>query len=261
MNISIVNQSLLIGDDALQRVVRAINRQVQEDYASHWGRCATLRLEGNAGKGPDKLRAAELRGDAVMYLWDKVDVADALGYHELNARGIPFGFVFTELSHQLAEDWTVTLSHEILELLGDPQANLVVAGPHPHEKRTVYYWYEMCDAVQDETYEIDGVQVSNFVLPLYFTRDAEPGSRNDFLGRKHHEHTLPSFGVNPGGYVGYFDPKAHRDITIARAGDERAALRLQAKKSRSTGRGMLRSGKWPREPGGQHQANRYQEIA
>ena len=27
----------------------------------------------------------------------------------------------------------------------------------------------MCDAVQDESYKIDGVEVSNFVLPLYFT--------------------------------------------------------------------------------------------
>src|SRR5436190_15611976 len=29
--------------------------------------------------------------------------------------------------------------------------------------------YEMCDAVQDESYEVDGVEVSNFLLPLYFT--------------------------------------------------------------------------------------------
>ena len=42
-----------------------------------------------------------MRGDAVIYLWDKVDVEDALGYHERNHRGIPFGFVFTELSKKL----------------------------------------------------------------------------------------------------------------------------------------------------------------
>ena len=41
----------------------------------------------------------------------------------------------------------------------------------------------MCDAVQAETYEIDEVDVSNFVLPLYFTGGDELGGRNDFLSR------------------------------------------------------------------------------
>ena len=40
----------------------------------------------------------------------------------------------------------------------------------------------MCDAVQAESYTIDEVEVSNFVLPLYFTGGEELGG-NDFLGR------------------------------------------------------------------------------
>jgi hypothetical protein len=47
----------------------------------------------------------------------------------------------------------------------------------------VFHWFEMCDAVQSETYVIDGQSVSNFVLPLYFTASHERGSRNDFLVR------------------------------------------------------------------------------
>src|SRR4051794_9142160 len=39
-------------------------------------------------------------------VWDNVNVAFALGYHTANARGIPYGFVFTELSRQLGESWT-----------------------------------------------------------------------------------------------------------------------------------------------------------
>ena len=30
----------------------------------------------------------------------------------------------------------------------------------------MFHWYEVCDAVQSEYYKIDGVPVSNFVLPL-----------------------------------------------------------------------------------------------
>ena len=142
-----------------------------------------------------------MRGDAIIYFWDKTDITNALGYHDKNNRGIPFGFVFTELSKEVGENWTVTLSHEALELIADPEVNLLVAGPHPvNRNKIVFHWYEMCDAVQAEAYKIEDVEVSNFVLPLYFTGGEELGGRNDFLGRSHDGKTLKSFGVNPGGY-------------------------------------------------------------
>ena len=143
--------------------------------------------------------------------------------------------MFTELAKQLKEPWSVTLSHEALELLGDSEVNLLVQGPHPAEpSRTVFHWYEMCDAVQAETYDIDGVAVSNFVLPLYFTGGDEVGGRNDFLGRPYKGKTLRSFGVNPGGYVGFFDPEKGDHDTFAPKHDKVAARRLELK-SRAKG--------------------------
>ena len=184
MLISVVNHTDgKLSDEAVQDGIRAVNRQIAEDFNPNWSMGAELRLEGPIGKDPDDAKLPELKGDAIIYLWNGVDVDDALGYHEANAAGTPFGFVFTELVKQLKEPWTVTFSHEALELIGDPEANLLVAGPHPEDpKKEVFHWYEMCDAVQDETYKIDGVAVSNFVLPLYFTQFAEIGGRNDFLG-------------------------------------------------------------------------------
>jgi hypothetical protein len=131
MIISIVNRSASISDNELQQVIRVINRQITDDFAPYWSFGARLRLEGRNGPTPDKDKLAELRGDAVIYLWDKTDVKDALGYHASNAQGIPYGFVFTELSKQLGEHGSVTLSHETLELLGDAQGNLLVQGQHP----------------------------------------------------------------------------------------------------------------------------------
>jgi hypothetical protein len=87
----------------------------------------------------------------------------------------------------------------------------------------------MCDAVQEETYRIDGVEVSNFLLPLYFTGGDELGSRNDFLGRSHNGKTLQSFGVNPGGYIGFFNPQTGETETHTRKGDKKAAKRLALK--------------------------------
>jgi hypothetical protein len=210
----------------VQRVLGAVNRQIDGDFAPYWSLTATLRLEGRSQRRPGRQSLVDMRGDAVLYLWDKADVDDAIGYHDLNHRGIPYGFVFTEVSKQLKEPWSVTLSHEALEMIADPESNLLVMGPHPeHPGRDVFHWYEVCDAVQAERYEIDGVEVSNFVLPLYFTGGDERGGRNDFLGTSYEGGTLRSFYVNPGGYVGFYDPKL-RDMDDFEA-DEKAKRRRE----------------------------------
>lgn len=229
-----------ISDEKIHTAIRAINRQIAEDFEPYWSFGAKLRLEGRVGSRPDKSALADMRGDGIIYLWHGKDVDDALGYHDRNHAGIPYGFVFTEVSAALGENWTVTLSHEALEMLGDPQSNLLVQGPHPADQdKTVFHWFEMCDAVQAETYKIDGVEVSNFVLPLYFTEDAEPNARNDFLGRAHKGASLRSFGVNPGGYVGFFDPQTGDHETFEAKGDRLARQRLGVKRRCAAGRGQL----------------------
>ncbi len=238
MIISILNYTNgQISDEELETAIRAINRQIREDFEPYWSLGATLRLEGRSSKKPSGQGLADLRGDAIIYMWSESDVPDALGYHDKNNRGIPYGFVFTELSAKLGENWTVTLSHEALELIGDQEANLLVQGPHPQNpKQAVFHWYEMCDAVQAETYKIDDVEVSNFVLPLYFTGGDELGGRNDFLSRAHEGKTLKSFGVNPGGYIGFFNPQTGQNDTFSMRGDETAAARLKLKLKTETAR-------------------------
>jgi len=242
MLISIVNHTNgRLKDEDVQVAIRAVNRQIAHDFVPYWNISAELRLEGPATKRPSKVYLPELRGDAVLYLWDELDPDDALGYHEANARGIPFGFVFLDLTEELEEPWSVTLSHEALELIGDPEVNLLVAGPHPMDRRReVFHWFEMCDAVQAESYLVDGVAVSNFVLPLYFTRETEPGSRNDFLGRRYEGQALPSFGINPGGYIGFFNPKSRKHETYAIKGDSQAKRRLDIKSKAQRTRRSIR---------------------
>lgn len=231
MLISIVNHTDgKLTDAQVQGTIRAINAQIARDYRPYWHISAELRLEGSIGNDPDDKALPELRGDAIIYLWNDVNADDALGFHETNAGGVPFGFVFTELSKQLGEDWSVTLSHEALELVGDPEANLLVSGPHPADaSKEVFHWYEMCDAVQDETYSIDGVNVSNFLLPLYFTSDAEVGGRNDFLGARKGRKPLRSFSIAPGGYIGFYNPETKQHETYTLKADARAKQRAEIK--------------------------------
>jgi len=245
MVISVINHSNgEVSDAELQKVIRAINRQISEDFQPYWSIGATLRLEGRSVNRPDAASNADTRGDAVIYLWDEADVDGAIGYHAANNAGIPFGFVFTSIAREVGEDWSVTLSHEALELLGDPETNLLVMGPHPTEDRDVFHWFEMCDAVQDESYEIDGVAVSNFLLPLYFTgtRDFdEVGARNDFLGTRGADgDTIRSFGINRGGYIGFYDPQANGHVTFSQKHDAKARKRMEAKTKAKEARRSVR---------------------
>jgi len=158
--------------------------------------------------------------------------------------GIPYGFVFTQLSEEIGENWTVTLSHEALELILDPEANLLVMGPHPdpsQNQRTVFHWYEACDAVQSQTYKIDDIEVSNFLLPLYFTESEEYSGRNDFLGRAfNNNQTLVSFNLSPGGYVGFYDIETNGMETYTLRGDTEAERRLKIKEKAEGARRAIR---------------------
>ncbi len=234
MIISLVNHTKLADAD-VQKAIRAINVQIEQDFHPYWSIGAILRLEGRIGERLDPRNlAANMRGDAILYLEDSIEHGSDLGFHNLHFSGIPYGFVYTEISEQLKEPWQVTLSHEALELIADAEVNRLIMGPHPDRKeggRMVFHWYEMCDAVQAESYEIHGVPVSNFVLPLYFTVGIEAGSRNDFLSKmQSNGRRLSPFGINPGGYIGYYDPdtKKHETCFADEDARQRAEVKSQA---------------------------------
>jgi len=242
MIISLINRSKVIRDESVQQVVRAINRQIREDFEPYWSFGATLRLEGSIGEHASVASLSDMRGDAVLYLVDGVNSLGAMGWHLANYKDIPYGFVFLGLCEQIKEAWSVTLSHETLELVGDPMTNLLVEGNHPTDRRRrVFHMFEMCDAVQAESYFIDGVEVSNFVLPSYFSLGEQRGRRNDFLGRAYDGKTLESFGMNPGGYLNVFNPKTSKWEQADYENDKAAQQRKRLKGKLKAGRGYRRS--------------------
>jgi hypothetical protein len=190
--IAVKNHSKIPDQDVLA-AVRAVNRQIAEDFDPYWDLGGTLRLADR--------RARRLEADAVIRIFPR-----GHDYH-WSPTGLPEAHVFTELSRLARESvpwltWTTSLSHEALEMIADPQVNTLVRGPHPtHTKRLVFHYREVCDPVQSETYLIDGVTVSNFVLPHYYTGMGESGGRNDFLGTG-----VQAFRWNENGIIGFWDP-------------------------------------------------------
>jgi uncharacterized protein (DUF2141 family) len=236
MIISVINQTNgEISDPDLLTAIRAVNQQIEYDFAPFWNMPATLRLEGTLIRQPRaSLSAAVMRGDAVLYVSSVTSDDDGEGFHNRNFRGIPYGVVYSEVSEQTGDPWSVTFSHEALELIADPQGNNYVMGPSPHDRRKkVFYWFEMCDAVSSQTYKIGDVALQNFLLPAYFEPPV-PGARTNFLGTD-----LEPFGIAPESYLGYYDPEkqsqetAHADTR----GKARHEIRKRFGQTRSHRRG------------------------
>ena len=196
-DIAIINFSSL-DDRQAQNAIRAINRQVTEDFMPIWGSGYVCKLHASPfdPAHPNVMQEDPVQAEGVIYLVDQPHIQGALGYHDMNNAEVPVGFVFTDLGN-----WTVTLSHEVLEMIVDPTVNVYVPGPDPRSPDDPGAWllhtYEVCDAVERTEYEVDGIAVSNFVTPSYFREGDAPGTRNDFLGVG-----VDSFGVTVGSHLG-----------------------------------------------------------
>jgi len=218
--ISVINFSPKLKDRDVQDAIRAVNRQIAEDFMSIWGTGRTLVLHASNvdPTDPTTLIDEPVRGAAVVYLLDESTLPGALGYHDLNARDLPVGFVFV----LNANDWTTTLSHEVLELILDPTVNILVPGPDPRDPNSVVlHAYEACDAVERASYDIDGIAVSDFLTPSYFTVGDAPGTRNDFLGVG-----VKSFGVTKQSHIAFFDLGVNDWVTVI--GKQAAAEKIAA---------------------------------
>jgi hypothetical protein len=185
VNIAFQNVSTVVTLDDLTKAVAALQTQVSDHFGPIYDVDANLYVITDI--------AALSPGDWLIVVSDDSDQADALGYHELTQDGQPLGKVFAKSDKDDGLSWTVTASHELLELLADPWANLLSFGADGLLRA-----YEVCDAVEDDSlgYEINDVKVSDFVLPAWF--NSTPGPY-DYKG-----HCDAPLKLLSGGYIGEY---------------------------------------------------------
>src|SRR6185503_16671884 len=110
--------------------------------------------------------------------FNTADEADALGYHDLTKDGQPISKVFVQTTLDAKESVSVTACHELFEMVIDPVANLWAEAEDGTE-----YAYEMCDAVEDTTFTVEGMEMSNFLHPAWFEPFLHPaGTKFDHKG-------------------------------------------------------------------------------
>jgi hypothetical protein len=124
--------------------------------------------------------------------FDTADQAGALGYHDLTENGQPISKIFVKTTLDDNQLVCVTACHELFEMVIDPIANLWAQATNRTE-----YAYEMCDPVEEDTFKIDGIEMSNFVHPSWFEPFKHPpGTKFDHLKR-----LKKPFSMTKGGYV------------------------------------------------------------
>jgi hypothetical protein len=169
IQVAVINESTVVSDQELAACIAALLDQVQTDFFPYWGiECQLV--------GFQKANIASIPADMwQLVILDDSDQAEALGYHELTASGRPLGKVFAKSDIDAGTSWTVTASHELLEMLADPWINLA-AERDEADGTASFYAYEVCDAVEADAlgYKIGDVLVSDFVTPAWF-QPAMPG--------------------------------------------------------------------------------------
>jgi hypothetical protein len=193
-HIAVINGSNTLSDDEVAAAVPALQQQVHRDFAPAWGIDATVTYVPKGHK--------PAAGAWWLVVLDDSDAAGALGYHDLTNDGLPLSKVFAGSDKQYGFNWTVTASHELLEMLADPDINLTVF-VQSSNSAGVLYAREVCDACEADAlgYEIDGVLVSDFVYPAWF----ESFRKAKSTPFDHKRHLTKPFELAAGGYIGAFD--------------------------------------------------------
>ena len=133
-----------------------------------------------------------VKGAWAMVFLDTADAPGALAYHDLTPDGLPESKVFVKTTLDDHELVSVSASHELVEMLVDPATNLMTTGPDP---KTMYA-YESADPVEALAFDIQGMQMSDFIYPSYFEAFHKAGSvKFDHLNK-----VKKPFQILSGGY-------------------------------------------------------------
>jgi hypothetical protein len=211
-NIAIVSLTSDVSTRTLLQVTAAVQKQVSRDFIPLWGIPATVDAFVDLLDVPNDYHPIIIFSDAerlagsVEALIGEVPAARLLDAFERdNVAGIHLnGFTRQPFALVEAQDaWTVTLSHEVLELLADPWGNHLVAAAHPFDSsQRVKYLVEICDPCLSYWYPVNGVPVSDFYTPRYFDPVGFSGVRYSYTGaiRRPRE-------ILEGGYISFLNPR------------------------------------------------------
>jgi hypothetical protein len=190
--ISLVAETKRLGADELGRVAKALQTQLTRDFEPIWKIAARVETRATLADVPASAWPVRIR--------DKLDEVGAWSFHaEDNGR--------PQAQVTYGDGWTLGVSHDTMEMLVDPKAGTRFARApsiRGGESHDVDYLVQICDPCSsaDNGYRIDGVLVSDFSTPLYWSGKAQKGA----LYSKNRSLSKP-LEVARGGYLSWRDPR------------------------------------------------------
>ncbi len=189
INVAVVSEVKGHDPSDVARVAAALQRQALRDFRGLW------RVEATVNAFP-KLEDVPVGYWPILIKKD-IGTPGAAGVH-LDKDGQPFALV------AMSDSWSLTASHELLEMLADPFGNRTVPGqsPKPDQGR-VELLVEVCDPSEGEQfgYTVNDILVSDFYTPHFFDPLKAHGVRYSYTGAI----TEPR-SILEGGYVSWHDP-------------------------------------------------------
>jgi hypothetical protein len=131
--VAIVNESTVLDDAAVSNALIAFQNAVHYHFRPYWNETCNLQFYKDVVPPPYAW---------VMAILDDSDQAGALGYHDETSEGLPLAKVFAKTDKDYGYNWTVTLTHELFEMLADPYICLAA-----QTSNTEFYGYEVGDPV------------------------------------------------------------------------------------------------------------------
>jgi hypothetical protein len=195
IEVSIVNASDAVSDEQCRALTDALQIQVSRDFGPVW------RIDAKLNFVPKGQKPAA--GTWWLSILDNTDRAGVLGHHDLTPDGLPMGKSFAGTDIRYGFEWTVTASHELLEMLVNPDLNMTIL-VHAQNGGSKLYAYEVCDPCEDDedAYSISQIKVCDFVYPAYFQTFRAAGSAQFDHQNKL---TAPLPALLPAGYISTYD--------------------------------------------------------
>lgn len=166
ITIAYVRETNLLTDKLVASYVLAQQTQITRDFWPIWAIDATCVFVKPGGVIPP--------GSWVVHFRDHSPDPGALGFHDDDGNPLAYVFVADDLADGMS--WTVTASHETLEMLVDPTINLT--RDRTLSGMTWEYAVEVCDAPEDDQFAYwimgkDGRShlMSAFVTPAWFSEN------------------------------------------------------------------------------------------
>jgi hypothetical protein len=196
--VAVVNRTSGVPETDVRACHKALQTQVHEHLAPAWGVDAELTYCGPREHPPSQSWWLEITDDDTDAPEPELDYR-RLVHRDVTEEGMPRTRVFVNRITDAGLKWTISASHTLLEMLVNPRKNLNVRADM--KPKMMFFSHEIADPCTDEkyAYAINGVYVSDFVLPAWF--DPNGGREKvDFNG-----HLRGPFTVGDSGYANVYE--------------------------------------------------------